>query len=108
MISALEQLLTDLHLPAVDGLELIARARAAQPSIRILMMTAAATEEVRRRARAEGVDALFEEPIELDRLVAFVDLLSPFESFQDEKSEAHERGVPVAYRNGKTATRTVM
>ncbi len=89
-VDRFDVLLTDLHLPGMDGFELITRAKAAQPSIRTLVMTAAATEEVRRRARIEKVDALFEKPIELDRLVAFVDLLPPFESFEDEKSQGQE------------------
>jgi CheY-like chemotaxis protein len=66
-------LLTDLHLPGMHGLELIGKAKAVQPSIHVLMMTAAVTEEVRQRALLEKVDSLMEKPIEVDQLLAFLD-----------------------------------
>jgi CheY-like chemotaxis protein len=66
-------LLTDLHLPGMDGFELITKAKAAQPSIHILMMTAVASNRVREQAQAVGVDAVMEKPIELDQLLAFLE-----------------------------------
>lgn len=66
-------LLTDLHLPGVDGFELISKAKAVQPSIRILMMTAMASEETRERALVAGADALIAKPLELNQLLAFLD-----------------------------------
>jgi CheY-like chemotaxis protein len=68
-------LLTDLHLPGMDGFELIARAKAVHPSIRILMMTAVAGNRVREQARAVGVDALMAKPLELDQLLTFLDAI---------------------------------
>jgi CheY-like chemotaxis protein len=69
-------LLADLHLPGMDGFELIVKAKAVQPSIRILMMTAAASQEVYERAQVEEVDALMEKPIEVDQLLAFLDCVA--------------------------------
>jgi CheY-like chemotaxis protein len=68
-----DALLTDLHLPGMDGFELIAKAKAAQPSIRMLMMTAVASNRVREQSRAVGADAVMEKPIELDHLLAFLE-----------------------------------
>jgi two-component system, NarL family, sensor histidine kinase EvgS len=69
-------LLTDLHLPGMDGFELIAKAKAVQPSIHILIMTADASKEARERARIVGADALMAKPLELDQLLVFLDSIS--------------------------------
>jgi CheY-like chemotaxis protein len=66
-------LLTDLHLPGVDGFGLIAKTKAVQPSVHVLMLTATPIEDVRERAVAAGVDALMAKPLELDQLLAFLD-----------------------------------
>jgi DNA-binding response OmpR family regulator len=66
-------LLTDLHLPGMNGFELIAKAKAVQPSIHILMMTAAASLKVREKAQVAGVDILMEKPLKLNKILAFID-----------------------------------
>jgi CheY-like chemotaxis protein len=66
-------LLTDLHLPGMDGFELIAKAKAFQPLIHILLMTAAASLKVRQQAQVAGVDVLMEKPLKLDQVLAFID-----------------------------------
>ncbi len=66
-------LLTDLHLPGMDGFELIAKAKAVQPAIHILMLTAAANLKVRKQAQAAGVDVFIEKPFKLDQVLAFID-----------------------------------
>jgi CheY-like chemotaxis protein len=70
-------LLTDLNLPGMDGFQLIAKAKAVQPAIHVLMMTAAVGEKVYERAQTAGVDALMAKPLELDQLLAFLDCV-PF------------------------------
>ena len=63
---------TDLHLPGMDGWELIAKAKAVRPSIHILLLTGDGRKEVHERARKAGVDVLMEEPMELDKLLAYL------------------------------------
>jgi DNA-binding response OmpR family regulator len=63
---------TDLHLPGMDGWELIGLAKAVQPAIRVLLLTGDGRKEVYERARDAGVDVLMEKPMELDRLLAFL------------------------------------
>lgn len=72
-----EVLLTDLYLPGINGFDLIAKAKVVQPSIHILMMTAAVDEEVRERALVAGVEVLMAKPLKLDQLLAFLDSI-PF------------------------------
>jgi CheY-like chemotaxis protein len=62
--------------PGMDGFELIAKAKALRPSIHILLMTAAASKEVYKRAQSEGIDALMEKPLVLDQLMAFLDSIA--------------------------------
>ena len=68
-------LVTDIGLPSMNGFDVIRGARLVQPAIRAVVVTAVVTREVKERALAERVDGLFEKPIELDELLALLDLL---------------------------------
>jgi signal transduction histidine kinase/PAS domain-containing protein len=61
--------LTDVHVPEVDGYELTRRLREEGFAGRIVALTASATEEDRRRCEAAGFDAFCPKPIPRDRLV---------------------------------------
>ena len=66
-------LLTDLHLRGIDGFDLITRAKEVQPLMHVLLMTGDGRKEVYELARDVGVDVLMEKPMELGRLLAFLD-----------------------------------
>jgi putative ABC transport system ATP-binding protein len=86
---------TDLHLPGIDGLAPIAKAKAVQPSIHVLLMTGDRIREVHERARDAGVDALVEKPMEIDKLVAFLDWVD--RRIHEEKKDIEEEPVAITY-----------
>jgi CheY-like chemotaxis protein len=57
-------LLSDINMPGMTGLELLARARAIRPDLPVIMITAYADEETRRRAREGGAQDLVPKPID--------------------------------------------
>lgn len=64
-------LLTDIRLGAYNGLQLVIRARAANPRLRAIVVTGFPDPVVRREA--ESLDALhLEKPVDLDSLRALV------------------------------------
>lgn len=65
--------LTDVNMPEMTGLELLAKVRAHNASLPIIMVTAYGDAEIRRRAEDLGANAFVQKPIdftELRRLVA--------------------------------------
>ena len=63
---------TDYHMPFMTGLELTAALKAATPGIRVAMITAYDTAELRKRARASGVDYFLPKPFAFDDLEEIV------------------------------------
>lgn len=63
------RLLTDVHMPGMDGFELQKRVRADYPDMAVIMMTALSDDTVRRRALAGGARHLLRKPILADDLV---------------------------------------
>lgn len=61
-------LLTDVRLPGMDGIELVRRALAAQPELRIIVMSAYGSPELRELALREGAVRFVEKPIDLEEL----------------------------------------
>lgn len=60
--------LSDLRMPGINGLELLAQARAILPELSIVMMTAYATIESAVEAMKQGADDYISKPIKLDEL----------------------------------------
>lgn len=69
-------LITDLRMGGMDGLELIKEARGIHPEILTILMTGLASEEVKLKAMEEGVNGFFSKPIEWDKLVALLEVLT--------------------------------
>jgi two-component system chemotaxis response regulator CheY len=69
-----ELIVTDIHMPLVDGLKLIGLVRSGGNHQRtpIVVVTAEGTEDDCRRALELGANAVVEKPIEPDRLAAAV------------------------------------
>jgi DNA-binding response OmpR family regulator len=76
--------LTDQHLPGMGGVALVARIKALQPAVRIIVMTAEATRESAIEARRRGADDYLVKPFEmrdllfaLHRALASTDMSGP-------------------------------
>jgi len=69
-------LITDLRMQEMDGLELIKEARKIHPEILTILMTGLASEEIKLKAKEEGVNGFFSKPIEWDELIALLEVLT--------------------------------
>ena len=84
-VEALEQirswrptsLVLDLLMPRLGGLETLRRAKAFDPSIRVVVVTGAKDPAFRRRALALGASIVLEKPVALDTLLAALNEASP-------------------------------
>jgi len=66
-------ILSDLQMPQMSGLELLAEVRDVAPQLPFLMMTADPEVHVRRRALALGVQAFLEKPCNIETLVHLIE-----------------------------------
>ena len=69
---AFDLMLTDIKMPKRDGFHLIARARAAYPDLRVLMMTGYLVPETREQGRRAGVNGFIAKPFTPGELLAAV------------------------------------
>jgi two-component system sensor histidine kinase/response regulator len=61
-------LILDYRMPTQDGLTVLEGLRARGPMPKTILISAYANEEVRRRARALGVETILEKPVDVSRL----------------------------------------
>jgi DNA-binding response OmpR family regulator len=80
-------LITDLRMQEMDGLELIKEARRIYPEIPTILVTGLASDEIRLRARGEGVNGFFPKPIEWAELIALLDVLTKTGKGNNQNSE---------------------
>jgi two-component system response regulator HydG len=76
-------LITDLHMPGMDGFELIRNAKMIQPGLLIIMITGFPAEEVKCKAQQKKLDGFFSKPINWDELHTLLDTLSGSERVQN-------------------------
>ena len=69
-------LITDLQMAGMDGLELIKEARRIYPEIPTILVTGLASDEIRLKAKEEGVNGFFPKPIEWGELIGLLDVLT--------------------------------
>jgi CheY-like chemotaxis protein len=69
-------LITDLRMQEMDGLELIKEARKIHPEILTILVTGLATEEIKLKAKGEGVNGFFSKPIEWDEFISLLGILT--------------------------------
>ena len=62
--------ISDVRMPAGDGLQLLAALKATLPDLPVVLMTAFGDGEVHRRAREGGAVAVLDKPVDLDLLRA--------------------------------------
>ena len=67
-----EVLLTDVRLPGIDGLEVVRRALATKPDLKVVVMTAFGSSELRDIALREGAIRFVEKPVDLEELRALL------------------------------------
>ena len=65
-------LILDQHMPGMTGLELLAKLRADGVQVSVLLITAAPSDDIRRRASQLGVERVLAKPLAEDDLVNFV------------------------------------
>ena len=58
--------LSDINMPGMSGLELLLRAKALRPDVRVIMITAYGDAETKRKALENGAEALLTSPINLE------------------------------------------
>ena len=61
-------LITDLRMPGINGLTLVAAARSLQPTIGVVLMTAYGSREVEAEAEQLMVDGYLTKPFQMERL----------------------------------------
>ncbi len=79
-VGRFDALLTDIHMPAMDGVELVRRVRAHPPlaGLPILVISSESTEERRSQLRSLGADSVLAKPFTPESIKAVLaDLLAP-------------------------------
>ena len=66
-------ILSDINMPGMSGLELLPEAKAVRPDVPIIMITAYGDAETKRRALANGAEALLTKPIDFATLRSEID-----------------------------------
>ena len=69
-------ILSDINMPEMDGIELLAEIRKSWPDIPVMMVTAYDDQEHRRRAANLGAAEFITKPVDFDKLKARLDRLS--------------------------------
>jgi CheY-like chemotaxis protein len=68
-------LITDLRMPKMDGLQVLAIVRRKYPYLRIIVLTGVLDEEYRSRAYAQGVDMFWQKPSSTEEFALFKDCI---------------------------------
>ncbi|WP_293866145.1 response regulator [uncultured Alsobacter sp.] len=70
-------LLSDINMPGMSGLDLLATVKSARPDLPVLMISAYSDMDTRSRAAAAGAVGLVSKPIDFEHLRREVDALLP-------------------------------
>jgi CheY-like chemotaxis protein len=70
--TAVQLVLTDLKMPGMDGIELLASLNRDHPSVQTMVMTALAAPPLERDLRTLGALECFEKPVDLEAVTAAV------------------------------------
>ena len=65
---ALLAVLSDINMPGMDGLQLLAEIKQRRPDLPVMMVTAYGDDERRRRAAEHGAAEFITKPVDFDRL----------------------------------------
>jgi two-component system response regulator HydG len=89
--SAPDILVTDLRMPGMDGIELLRRAREADPGLIVVLMTAFAEVETAVRAMQDGAEHYLTKPLQIDELVLVLRRALDRRSLRNEATELRAR-----------------
>lgn len=70
---AIRVLLTDVRLPAMDGIELLARVRVSHPEVHVILVTAYANRSLALRALRHGAADFLPKPVDGDKLHSVIE-----------------------------------
>jgi CheY-like chemotaxis protein len=85
-------LITDLHMPKMDGLQVLAIVRRKFPHLRIIVLTGVMDEEYRARAYAQGVELFWQKPGTGQEVKLFQDCIESLLD-RDARNEGGFRGM---------------
>ena len=68
--------LTDVRMPGLDGLSLLARAREARPNLTVVIITGHGDPDMEKEARRLGAAAFLTKPVSLRKLVDLLDQIA--------------------------------
>lgn len=68
-------IISDVQMPEVDGLELLARVRDRHPDLPVLLISAFGSAQLHQRARELGAAAVLDKPVRLPKLLQLVEEL---------------------------------
>ena len=85
-------LITDLRMPKMDGLQVLAIVRRKFPHLRIIVLTGVLDEEYRSRAYAQGVELFWQKPGSSEEVKLFQDCI--VESSLLDRETRNEGGLP--------------
>ena len=88
--AAYDIVLLDIRMPGMDGMELLARIRAANPQVVVIMMTAFASVETAVRALKQGAFDYVTKPIDPDELSHLIGRAIKERNLEDENSHLRE------------------
>jgi DNA-binding response OmpR family regulator len=71
----IDLLITDYHLPGLDGIELMHKLRKKQPDVRVILVCRGSDPAARQAVSAAGADAFFIKPIQLVDFLASIEQL---------------------------------
>lgn len=71
-INSYRCMITDLHMPCMNGLELARHARELAPQMRITLCTGDQSSQLKTQAAEAGIDAVFLKPFNYNRMLATV------------------------------------
>jgi CheY-like chemotaxis protein len=75
---AFDALISDIRMPGLSGLEVLAAAKRAQPGIRVVLITGFGTPQTLERARHSGADRILTKPFNpMELLTAVREILPP-------------------------------
>jgi len=89
--TAPQVLVTDLHMPGIDGIELLRRAKEVDPDLIVVLVTAFADVETAVRAMQLGAEHYLTKPVQIDELILVIRREIDRRSLQHEATELRAR-----------------
>ncbi len=89
--AAPEVLVTDLHMPRLDGMQLLERAKEVQPELVVVMVTAFSDVDTAVRAMQKGAEHYLTKPVQIDELLVVIDRALKRRRLEDEAGELRSR-----------------